>query len=139
MTFSVRFGSTLQARLQPLGVQATRTERNLGIDYASKRRVATVGRRARLEKSKGRVGRIRKIHGKSSVPWRRRLAQIAHASVAKANHNGVAVTGLNETQLQQSRSQMASCLAKRVYGKSATMVLMMAGSELDPVFDSRHP
>ena len=34
-----------------------------------------------------------KIHGKSSVPWRRRLAQIAHASVSEANHYGVAVTG----------------------------------------------
>ena len=65
----------------------------------------------------------------TSVPWRRRLAQIAHATVSKANHYGVAVTGLNETQLQQSRSQMASCLAKRMYGKSAT-------TELDPVFDS---
>ena len=58
----------LQALLQPLGVQATRTERNLGIDFASGKRVATVVRRAQLEKSKGRVRRIRKIHGKSSVP-----------------------------------------------------------------------
>ena len=33
------------------------------------------------------------------------------------------VAGLNETQLQQSRSQMASCLVKRMHGKSATMVL----------------
>ena len=96
-------------------------------------------RRARLEKSDGRVRRIRKIHGKSSVPWRRRLAQLAHAPVVKANHHGVAVTGLNETQLKQSRSQMASCLAKRMHGKSATMVLMVAGSELDPIFDSLTP
>ena len=62
-------------------------------------------RQARLEKSKGC---IRKIHGTSSVPWRRRLAQIAHASVAKANYYGVAVTRLNATQLKHSRSQMAS-------------------------------
>ena len=129
----------LQARLQPLGVQATRTERNLGIDFASGRRVATEVRRARLEKSEGRVRRIKKIHGKSWVPGRRRLAQVAHAPVAKANHNVVAVTGLNETQLQQSRLQTASCLAKRMHGKGATMVLMMAGSELDPVFDSLAP
>ena len=67
--------------------------------------------------AKGRVTRIRKIHGRSSVPLRRRLAQIAHASVPKANHYGVAVAGLNETQLQQSRSQVASCLAKRQHGK----------------------
>ena len=59
--------------------------------------------------------------------------------MAKANHYGVEVTGLNETQLQQSCSQMASCLAKRMHGKSATVVLMMAGSELDPVFDSLAP
>ena len=86
-------------------------------------------RRARLEKSKGRVRRTRKIHGKSSVPWRRRLAQIAHASVSKANHYGMAVTALNETQLQQSRSQMAQRMhvwRSAWYGKSATMVLMMA-------------
>ena len=59
--------------------------------------------------------------------------------MAKANLHGVAVTELNETQLQQSRSQMASCLAKRMHGKSVTMVLMIAGSELDPVFDSLAP
>ena len=52
---SVFVRTKLQARLQPLGVQATRTERNLGIAFASGRRVATVVRRARLEKSKGRV------------------------------------------------------------------------------------
>ena len=83
---SVFVRTKLQERLQPLGVQATGPERNLGIDFASGRRVATVVRRARMEKSKGRVRRIRKIHRKSSVPRRRRLAQIAHASVAKANH-----------------------------------------------------
>ena len=55
--------------------------------------------------------------------------------MSKATLCGVAVIGLNETQLQQPRSQMASCLAKRMHGKSATMVLMMAGDELDPVFD----
>ena len=54
----------------------------------------------------------------------------------KANHYGVPVTGLNEMQLQQSRCQVASCLAKRLHGKSVTMVLMKAGLELDPVFDS---
>ena len=54
----------------------------------------------------------------------------------KANHHEVAVTGLNETQQQLSRSQMASCVVKRMHGKSATKVLMMAGDELDKVFDS---
>ena len=34
---------------------------------------------------------------------------------------------------------MASCLAKRMHGKTATMVLMKAGNELDPVFDSLAP
>ena len=58
------------------------------------------------------------------MPWRPRLAQIAHSSVSKANHNGVAVT---------------SCLSKRMHGKSATMVLMMAGNEPDLVFDSLAP
>ena len=47
--------------------------------------------------------------------------------------------GSNETQLQQSRSQVASCLAKRLDGKSVAMVLMMAGDELDPVFGSLAP
>ena len=101
--------------------------------------MTTEVRRARLEKSNGRVRRIRKIHGKSSVPWRRQLAQNAEASVSKANHYGLGVAGLNETQLQQSRSQMASCLAKRMHGESGTMVLMRAGDELDPVFDSLAP
>ena len=41
--------------------------------------MTTAVRRVRLEKSKVRARRIRKIHGKSSVPWRRRLAQSAHA------------------------------------------------------------
>ena len=60
--------------------------------------------------------------------------------MSKANFYGVAVTGLNETQLQQSLSQMASsCLAKRMHDKIATMVLMMAGNELDLVFDSLAP
>ena len=96
---SVSVRARLQARLQPLGVQAKRTERNLGIDFASGKRVATAERRARLEKSNGRVRRIRKIHGKSSVPWRRRLAQIAHVpQCQKQTITGVAVTGLDETQ-----------------------------------------
>ena len=128
---SVFVRAKLQMRLAPLGVQATRAERNLGIDFSSGKRASTAVRRARLEKSKGRVKRIRKIHGSSAVPLRQRLA--------KANHFGVAVTGLNETQLQQSRSQLASCLAKRLHGKSVTIVLMTAGDQLDPVFDSLAP
>ena len=47
-----------------------------------------------------------------------RLARIARASVSKAKPDGIAVTGLNETQLQQSHSQVASCLSKRLHGKS---------------------
>ena len=96
-------------------------------------------RRARLEKSKRCVKRIRKIHCKSSVQWWRRLAQIARASVSNANHYRVAVTWLNETQLQQSRSQMTSCLAKRMHGKSATMVLMMAAMSLTRCATPWHP
>ena len=53
-------------------------------------------RRVRLMKSKGRVKRIRKIHGRSSVPLRQREARIAHASVSKVSHCGAA--GLNGTQ-----------------------------------------
>ena len=60
----------LLARLQPLGV------------------TTAVRHRARLENSRGHVRRIRKIHGKSSVPRRRRLARIAHASVPKATTTG---------------------------------------------------
>ena len=101
--------------------------------------MSTAVRRARLEKSKGRVKRIRKIHGNSSVPLRQRLARIAKSSISKANHYGISVTGLNETQLQQSRSQMTSCLAQRLHGKSVMMVLMAAGDQLDPVFDSLAP
>ena len=86
--------------------------------------MSTAVRCARLEQSKGCVKRVRKIHDRSSVPLRRRQAQIAQATLSKANHHGVAVTGLNATQLQQSRSQVASCLAKRVRGKSVAMVLM---------------
>ena len=129
----------LQTRLAPLGVKAVQAERNLGSDYTSGKRASSAVRRARLEKSKGRVKRIRKLHGPSSVPLRQRLARIAQASVARVNHYGVSVTGLNETQLQQSRSQMASCLTKRMHGKSVTMVLMAAGEQLDPIFDSLAP
>ena len=51
---SMSVWAKLQAQLQPLGVQVTRTERNLGNDFASGKRVSTEVRRARLEKSKGR-------------------------------------------------------------------------------------
>ena len=98
---SVSVRAKLQTRLAPLGVQATRTERNLGLDFASGKRVSTVVRRARLQKSYGRAKRTR--------------------TASRRCHCGVAVTGLNETQLQHSRSQVASCL--RMHGKSATMVL----------------
>ena len=117
--FSLRAGKAADAA----SVQALRTERNLGIDFASGKRVSTAVRRARLEKSKGRVKRIRKIHGRSLVQLRLRLPQIAHAAVSKANHHGVAVTGLNETKLQQSWSQVASCLAKRLQEMSWTQCL----------------
>ena len=80
------------------------------------------------------VKRIRKIHGRLSVPLRLRLAQIAHAAVSKANHYGVVVTGLNETQLQR-----LACVAKRLHGKSVTMVLMMAGNKLERCLTPQHP
>ena len=53
--------------------------------------------------------------------------------MSKAYQYGVAVTELHETQLQESRSQVASRSAKRLHGKSVTMVLMAAGSELNPI------
>ena len=56
--------------------------------------------------------------------------QIVGAMAATAG--GVAVNGLNVTQLQQSRSQMTSCLAKRMHGKSATMVLMLVRRRARP-------
>ena len=49
------------------------------------------------------------------------------------------LTTESETQLQQSRSQFASCLAKRLNGKGVTRVLMAAGNDLDPVYDSLAP
>ena len=55
----------LQLRLPQRG-----QNRNLGIDFTSRKRVSTAVRRARLEKSTGRVKRIRTIHGRSSVPLR---------------------------------------------------------------------
>ena len=94
----------MRRRRLPLGIEATRTVRNLALDFASGKRVTT------------------------AVPesWRRlRVPQCR-----KANHYVLAVTGLNETQLEQSRSQMASCLAKRMHGKSASTALKMAGNEL---------
>ena len=75
----------LQLRLAPFGVQATRAERNFGIDFTSGKRASTAVRRAQLEKSEGRVRRIRKIHGKSSVPLWQRPARIANASVSKVD------------------------------------------------------
>ena len=111
---SVSVGAELQLRLAPLGVQASRAEPNFGIDLSSGKRVSTAVQRARLETSKGRVRRIRKFHGRSSIPLRQCVAMIARVPVLKANHCGVAVTGPNETQLQQSGSQVASSLAKRL-------------------------
>ena len=69
---------------------------HLGIDFAWRRRVSTAVRQARLEKSEGRVRGIGKIHGRSSVPLRQRLAMIPRASASEANHCGAAVTGLND-------------------------------------------
>ena len=102
-------------RLAPLGVQASTGERHLGIDFTPEKRASTAVRRTWLEKSKLCVKRIRKIHGRSSVPLRQRLAVIARASLSKANHCVVAVTEPNETELQQFRFQVASCLAKRLH------------------------
>ena len=48
---SISVRAKLQMRLVPLGVKATRADRNLGIDFASGKRVSTAVRRARLEKS----------------------------------------------------------------------------------------
>ena len=42
--------------------------------------------------------------------------------------------GSMRRSFQQSRSQLASCLTRRLHGKSVTMVLMAAGDQLDPVF-----
>ena len=123
-------------QITPLGVQATRTKRNLGIDFASGKRVE-VQRTCQADEENPRqiVGAMAAAGAECASP----------ASINPKNKQNkplrVAVTGLNETQLQ-SRSQMASCLVKRMYGKSTAMVLMMAGDELDPVypvFDSLAP
>ena len=66
------------------------------------------------KKTNCRVKRIRKIHWRSSVPLRQRLAMIAWPVVAKATHHGDSVTGLNETQLQPC-SLEAWYLAKRLH------------------------
>ena len=42
-------------------------------------------------------------------------------------------------QLQQSRSEVASSLEKLLHRKSVAVVLMTAGNELVPVFDSSTP
>ena len=63
--------------------------------------MSTAVRRARLETSKGRVERIRKIHGRSSVPWRRRAsADSACIAVKGKPQPRLWSLGLNETQLQ---------------------------------------
>ena len=130
---SVFVRAKLQQRLAPLQVQAARAQRPLISRQAN---VCPAVRRARLEKSKGRVKRIRNLHGKASVPLRQRLARIERASVSKATHYGIAVTGRIDTQLQQSRTQVASCVSTRLHGKNVTMVLITSESELDPIFDS---
>ena len=94
--------------------------------HESGNRPSTAVRREELDKSRRRALRIKKIRVRSSVPQRQRLAIIARAAVAKANHHGVS-------------SQVASCLAKRPHGTSVTMVLKEPGSELDPVYDSLAP
>ena len=82
------------------------------------------------EKSKGRVRRIRKIHDRQVVS----PAVAARAFVSKANHCGVAITGINQKQL------VTSCLAKQLHGNIVTMMLVMAaGNALVPVYDSFAP
>ena len=113
------------------------------------RRAGNAGRaksqnRHRVREAASAAGEVQRVCGKRIRKIHRQVvgAVVAMAGadgVSKANHYGVAVTGLNETQLQESRSQVASCLARRMHDKSATMVLMMSGNELDPVFDSLAP
>ena len=62
---------------------ARRQRGQSGIDFASGKRLSTTVLRAQRENSKGRVRRIRKIHSKSPLPLRQRLAQIARAAVSK--------------------------------------------------------
>ena len=65
-SMSVR--ARLQVRLTPHGVQVSSVEGKLEVDFTSGKRASTTVCRARLETSKGCVKRIRKIHGRSSVP-----------------------------------------------------------------------
>ena len=95
---SVSLRAKLQLRLAPLGVKG---RAGLWNRFCVKKASGLDGAASAAGKSKGRVQWIRKIHGRSSISLRQRLAQVARASVSKANHSGVVVTGLNETQLQQ--------------------------------------
>ena len=116
----------LQARLQPLGVQATRTERNLGNDLAPGKRVPQRcdGRGWRSPKGgSGKSTANRRCHGgggwhRLGMPQCQKRTTTERRSVLVAD--GVV---LGETHAWQS----------------ATVVLMMAGNELDPVFDSLAP
>ena len=65
---SVFVRTQLQARLQPLGVQATRTERNLGIDFASGRRASCHSGAAGAA---GQVQRACQAHQEKSMANRR--------------------------------------------------------------------
>ena len=70
-------GAQQQSRRQPFGVLGSRAERNVVNDF---------------------------LHRACMISLRLWLARIAGAVIAAANRHGAAVTDVNETQLQQSRS-----------------------------------
>ena len=115
----------LQARLAPVGVQACRAERNLGIDSTPGKRVC----RTCLLKDHGCQSE-RLLTADPRWPLRQRLALIARASVAAANHSGVSVTGLVET-LQQSRWRKAVNLAQLCFSAHARIVGHMDAARHD--------
>ena len=85
---------------------ACRAERNLGIDSTPGKRVTTV-----------RQARLLKFHGHQSERLPRQILG-----------GGAAATfGAHCSSLQQSRSQIAWCLAKRLHGNSVTMILSSCG------------
>ena len=65
--------------------------------------MSTAVRRARREKSKGRVRQIRKIHVGAVVA----ASGDSACGGTEANHFSVAVTGLNETQLQRCMARVS--------------------------------
>jgi len=114
-----------------LGVVSVRSERSLGIDQSSGRKASRLVRKTRLKDGNERVARMR------AVLRARRKARgiVARTGLLPAVGFGIAVTGLNDSELHALRSQVFKAVEARTAAKSRTLALMlMPNKYVDPIY-----